>query len=523
MFCRRTAFAAFVVAFSLLSCSRTPGGVERLAILPIENLTSSAGLDWVSHAASAVLAYDLTGPRGIRAIRTETLRDARLSGATRYLEGYFDNEHGALAFHLSIEDPAARKFTGAMSLSAPLDDIVAAMNRAAKDLDSRARAAAGCKGAALQPTASQADPHCMPVYLPWAESLLARGDREGAARAASAGLAASNSNAIDHAQLEYISATARGEDGARLAALQRLAALLPADPQLLRDAAELQLARRDFHGAAQSLEAAVRANAGDSAAWNLLGYVRADLRDLNGAREALEHYEQLAPEDPNALDSLGEVSFYLGDFARAERYFLDAQRKNPSGEVDLLKAAEARMITGDLAGADRLLAQRTWSGLDQAEWEFVTGRRKQAMARLQQMQADPRAALQLALWRAQTGEGPAPRAGNDPLSRAVSLLLAGQFAPATPLLEQVYGATNPAADGQIRTLLAWSYARTGRPDAAAKLLDLYPIPLGGSGDNPILAALTFPRFVELRGEILHSQKDRQLAAKYAGDAPDQVK
>ncbi len=524
MFFRRGPVAAFLVGFSLLSCSRAPAGaVERLAILPVENLASSADLDWVSRAAAAVLAYDLTGPRGMRAIRTETLRDARLSGATRYLEGYFDIERGVLAFHLTVEDPDARKMTRTMSLSAPADDIAAAMNRAAKELSADARTAAGCTGEALRP-AAQAYPHCMPVYLPWTESLLARGDREGAARAALAGLAASNSSAIDRAQLEYVEATARGDAQMRVTALQRLAALLPSDPQFLRGAAELQLARRDFQGAARSLEAAVRANPGDAAAWNELGYARADLRDLDGAREALKRYQKLAPDDPNAFDSLGEVSFYLGDFAGAERYFLDGWRKNPAGEVELLKAAEARMMTGDLAGADRLLAQGKWGGLEQAQWEFLTGRRKQAMGRLDAMQAkDPRAALQLALWRAQTGQGPVPRGGKEALSRAVSLLLAGQFAQATPLLEQIYSAANPSGDGQIRTLLAWGYARTGRPDAATKLLDLYPLPLGGGGDNPILAALTFPRFVELRGEILRSLKDQQLAAKYSGDLPDHVK
>jgi hypothetical protein len=71
-------------------------------------------------------------------------------------------------------------------------------------------------------------------------------------------------------------------------------------------------------------------------------------------------------------------------------------------------------------------------------------------------------------------------------------------------------------------LLAWSYARTGRTKDAAKLLDLYPIPIVGNG-NAVLASLVFPRFVQLRAEVLHSQKDQQLAVKYAGDLPDAIR
>ena len=76
---------------------------------------------------------------------------------------------------------------------------------------------------------------------------------------------------------------------------------------------------------------------------------------------------------------------------------------------------------------------------------------------------------------------------------------------AAPLLEQLDRAANPSTDGQVRTLLAWSYARTGRTDVAGKLLDLYPIPLAASSGDRILASLMFPRFVELRGEVLRSQ------------------
>jgi tetratricopeptide (TPR) repeat protein len=284
--------------------------------------------------------------------------------------------------------------------------------------------------------------------------------------------------------------------------------LLPSDAVLWRTTGELQIEARDFQAAVKSFEAAVRAQPEDAQNWNVLGYARAYAHDLSGAKAALEQYQKLLPShDANGLDSLGEVSFYLGDFSSAESYFLEARKRDPGalGGRELLKAAQARMMTGNLAEADRILAgQPNLSPLERAQWEFVTGRHKQAMALLEAISSNPRAALQLALW-----NGTIPASANDPFTRAVSLCMSGRFAEATPILEQLYRAANPAADGQIRTLLAWSYAQTARPADAAKLLALYPIPLS-SGD-PMLSFLVFPRFVQLRGEVLHSQRDAQLA------------
>jgi Flp pilus assembly protein TadD len=517
-----------------LSCSRgdAPGGIERLAILPIENLTSDRGLDWISQAASAILVYNLTGPKNLHPIRAATQREARAGRATRYLEAYFANEHGALAFHVTIEDAEKLKAVRTLVVSGTATDIAGAMNRLAKELAGDARPFSSCNGTALRlygeaiegrgtlDAASQADPNCAAVSLAWVETLLAKGDREGVARVCNGALALAKLDPVDRAQLEYLNATAKDNLPARLEAIQRLAALLPSEAELLRIAGTLQLASRQVQAAAHSWESMVQSDPGDTTAWNELGYARAYNHDLAGARQALEQYQKmLGPGESNGMDSLGEVSFYLGDFAAAERHFLDAHKTGAS-PAELLKAAQSRMMTGDLAGADAIFGRYgNWSIVERAEWEFLTGRRKQAIARLGAVAGDPRVTLQMEIWKSQTGLAPPPSGGAEPLSRAVVHLLAGRFAEAAPSLEQVYRATMPTSDGLVRTLLAWSYARTGRPQEAARLLDLYPIPLSGGG-NPILSSLVFPRFVQLRGEVLHSQKDQQLAAKYAGDLPD---
>jgi tetratricopeptide (TPR) repeat protein len=536
VFCRQHAGLTVFLCFVTLSCSRGDApGVERLAILPVENLTNDTGLDWIGDAAAAMLGYDLTGPKNIHPFRAAALRDARASRATRYLESYFAIEHDALALHVTIEDPEKLKAVRTLVVRGATTDIASAMNRLAKELSADARAISGCNTTALRlygdalqgrgtiDQAAQADPNCVPVNLAWAETLIAKGDREGAARVSATTLALPKLDAIDRARSEYLSATAKGEPAARLEAIERLTALLPSDTETLRSAGMLQLAGRRLQAAVHSWELATQSDPGDPPAWNELGYARAYSHDREGAGKALERYlKLLPPENWNGLDSLGEVGFYFGDFAAAERYFLDAHRSG-GAPVELLKAAQAHMMTGDLAGADAIFARRgNGDPLERAEWEFLTGRRKQALARLNTIFKDPRLGLHLLIWKAQTGLGPAPQGGSDPLSQALSHVLSSQFAEATPILEQIYRATPPGSDGLVRTLLAWSYARTGRAQEAAKLLDLYPIPIAGNG-NAVLASLVFPRFVQLRGEVLHSQKDQQLAAKCAGDLPDAVR
>ena len=81
-------------------------------------------------------------------------------------------------------------------------------------------------------------------------------------------------------------------------------------------------------------------------------------------------------------------------------------------------------------------------------------------------------------------------AGGSKMANAYALLLAKKYREALPLLQSIYGATNPSADGQVRTLLAWAYVETGAIDSADPLLDACPLPLS-SGD-PLFVSLVFP-------------------------------
>jgi len=107
------------------------------------------------------------------------------------------------------------------------------------------------------------------------------------------------------------------------------------------------------------------------------------------------------------------------------------------------------------------------------------------------------------------------------MAKAYSLLFAQKYREALPLLQAIYAATNPSADGQVRTLLAWAYVETGAIDKAAQLLDSYPLPL--SSGEPLFASLMFPRYLYLRGVVLEragkhdeAKKSEEQYLKYAG-------
>jgi len=585
--------AALLAALAIASCARRPSStVERLAVLPLENLGSGSELDWAGRAAAAAIVYDLDGLADQYPQTVDSISSAYSMHASRVLEGYYLERNGRAQITATLESLEGRKTIETIQIEGSLaNGIVPLVNQLAKRLNPQARSfgtgnmaafraygdalAAGDRAAALQDlgSATQADPGFGAAYIAEARLLVAAGDRDQARQVIRSG-EARRPDAIDRAKLEYLSASDAHDAQARIKALDALARLTPADPSVVQEKGELELQRRDFQDCARDYEAASRLNPNEPENWNQLGYVLAYAGDLAGARQALDRYQRLLPpQNANALDSLGEINFYLGDFAEAAGYFLQAQQKNPGQfrGAELLKAAEANLMTGNLAEADALFqkylgsspsSQPARAGVDQAQWEFLTGRHKAAMARLEhaipQLDSEARSLglSQLSIWKLETGDsqaaallaGEAAQAAVSPQNRALSticrflatrpadksgspvvdayaLIFARNFQGALPLLESLYAETNPARDGQVRTLLAWAYVETGKIAEADRLLRLYPIPLS-SGES-VLASLTFPRYLFLKGAALEKDGQRaeakqsyQLFLKYAGDLPD---
>ncbi len=597
MFCRRLYSLPLIIVFLSLawswSCARKDNrALERLAILPLENLSSDFTLDWVGRAAAAALIYDLAGSPNIYAQTVESLTATDAIRPSRIMQGYFFARNGQLAFRIVITDSRKATTASSFALDGPLPEgALPLINRIAKWLSPTARNFGSSNSTAFRyygealsardraetvqrfESAFTADSGFAAAYMASARILLEGGDREQARRMLKAAESA-HLDPIDHARLEYLTATSSGDLGARVQALQTLARITPADWQVFRELADLQFAQRNFADAVRNYEIVARLDPENAQAWNQLGYAHAFAKDLAGARRALEHYRQLLPPaEVNPFDSLGEVSFHLGDFEAAAKYFLQAQEKNPSefGGTELVKAAQARLMLGDLQQADALFqrfigliqhSQPALIGYQQAQWEFLTGRRKQAMSRIEKATPSTDGDLrsmglcQLSIWKLETGDpkaaaalatqaeasarspgmrglsatcrllaSPPQGSSGSLLADAFILLFEKKFSEAGPLLENLFRQTNPTADGQIRTLLAWVQVETGHLPEAGRLLDPIPIPL--SSGEQLFAALIFPRYLYLRGAVLEKEGKRadakrsyELFLKYAGDVPE---
>lgn len=569
-----------------LSCSRRQSQQEqRILLLPFENQTPKSTLDWAANVSSAVLQYDLNGAPHLATFAGDSIRSVPNSQANQVLQGYFALTRDKLSVHATLEDPASRATVRTIVREGPaaegilplLDGVAKELNGAAHPFCTQDQAALQSYGEALGLTDPMArsrllqaavgqDPKFSAASIALAEILLGLGDRAQATQAASTG-AVSAKNPLDRAQLEYLSATATDNLAGREAALTSLVRQTPANTQALNLLAQFHTVERKYKETIQDYQALTRLEPQNGTALNLLGYAYAYDHDLDNARKTLLKYrEVMGPADWNPSDSLGEVHFLFGDFAAAERYFREAHQKNPAASAgrELLKAAQAHLMTGDIAGADRVFqlyviahkaAPQDSLEFARGQWEFTSGRRKQALVRLEKLLATERGdsaalvASQLAIWHLQTGDRPgatafarqaatlatapnvrniaaicqflvarAPTASAFPLMNGMALVLARQFAAAVTPLEKAYSETPPANDGEVRTSLAWAYSESGQPAKAKPLVELFPL-LFPSPDT-IFTTLAFPRFLALRGAILHSSQMNELFIKLSGDLPD---
>ena len=110
MSCKQT-LVLFVITISFIltaisyGCARPQArSIERLGVMPIENLSSDAKLDWRSRAAAAVVVYDLAGAKNIFAKQVDSLSAAQSMQASRLLEGYFFERNGRIGIRATLED-----------------------------------------------------------------------------------------------------------------------------------------------------------------------------------------------------------------------------------------------------------------------------------------------------------------------------------------------------------------------------------------------------------------------------------
>jgi hypothetical protein len=210
----------------------------------------------------------------------------------------------------------------------------------------------------------------------------------------------------------------------------------------------------------------------------------------------------------------------------------------------------ARLMTGDRETADKHFATyiefRKQAGdalapVRQAQWQFWTGRRQEAITALQKIfepsDAATAARVLLALWRLGFGEEDAARKlsaeaaqfartpqsaswaviakilvsppaplGVDTLTSATdsarrrllgyAFLLHRNYIDAVRLWTAVYDSTSASAANNERVLLAWAEAERGNLPAAAKLMRAYSLPPSSVDPGP--ESILFPRSIYLK-------------------------
>jgi tetratricopeptide (TPR) repeat protein len=444
----RHALSFATICFAVIAgpggCSRPQADrIERLALLPFENLTPDARLDWISQAVPGTLSLQLASAPNLNAITATAPRDVPGIRATQALFGYVTAVGGRLHLTAQLRDTARQKTIRTVQAEGDLGaGMLPLVDRIALDIYPRAQPATHRNEAAVRDywlavTSDDAgrrsellnqslatDPAFAPAHL--ARVQFALGSRD--AKAASAALAEARRvsgafTPLERARLDLLEARARQDGSAMLRALTELTRLAPANDDLWRSLGELQLSRRDLAAASTAFERSLQSDPGNTTTLNTLAYTRAYAGDLEGAQRALARYAEMAPGDANLQDTLGDVHFHLGRFGEAEKYYLEANRLNPSllAGGDLYRAALAARFAGDLKRADahfaNWLAVRKGGGdplltVREAVWEASTGRLDQARTRLRQLadtasgNPDVRtaAAAQLALFNKTAGE-----------------------------------------------------------------------------------------------------------------------
>ncbi|HTB13898.1 MAG TPA: tetratricopeptide repeat protein [Bryobacteraceae bacterium] len=481
MFAQRGVFCTLLLVLTS-ACARAPQSAPHYAILPFDNLTGDASLDWIARTAPRIAAAEISDV----ARSAATIDEAYLEKANRFVHGYYTKDANALRLTVEVEDSATHKMLSTEQIDG---SVLASANALAKSLEPKAKPfstsneeAIAAWGRGEYEKAVTLDPSFGLAWRAWIDTLARSGDTAGAIQVAERALQHPVNSEIDGLRIELVRATLQKDAHAEHEVLLKLTARV-ADPQLLATLGEIEVRAREFAVAEGDYKKILAIQPDNPDALNKLGYALGYQGKVPEAASILAQYGKSPGQEPNALDSLGEMYFMNGKFPEAEKAFLRGHDLNAAflAGADLRKAAFARWLGGDLAGADALFGryldfraklQDQAVEWQHAQWEFTTGRRDQALARIQKISI-PQAAVETRIWR---GEA--------------------RFPADLAALKHAYESSQPAADGLFRTLYAEALLANGEKDEAKKLAARWPLP-DNAGD-PVLQSLVFPKYLALR-------------------------
>jgi tetratricopeptide (TPR) repeat protein len=606
--------------------------MPRIAILRFENLGPDASSDWMGRAFSEVISNELQGAPDTVVISAGRLQSgnasmggrlvsapgisteraaAQLARASEAGYGEYAVSNGRVEARLTVEDLKTGRMTKVALASGPATDIAGVASDLAKQIagrvspyGTRSEAAVHAYVSALEApngeTASRnlqaaidADPNFGIPYPALARWKAQHQDLHGALSLLDSALARGTAiPELDRARIEAEAATLRGDAAGRWRAQMAAVKLNPNDPAGWLTIAETQLSQHEYAQSAQAYRKFLELEPEDANAWNQYGYVVAYAGDLKAAETALSRSHALRPSDANPIDSLGDVNAMYGRLQEAESHYLEALKTDPNflNQSDLFKAAMTRLMAGDVAGADALAKQyadaRTAAhdplvAFRNAEWSWVSGRRKEACRQLEAFvrsaengpsrESASRGYAELAIWNLVLGDRAAAQAAAQKsaalagpssfplalvarflaqaqapaaewvtraeqqfpnpqsnylkdLALSSALLLEKQFPAASDPLQRLYAASGISSEIEFRVPLAWTMMASGREQAASLLLRFNPIP-SQTGAGPF-TSFSFPRIYYLRGlaaqrggKAEEARSNFQLFLKLSGPEP----
>jgi len=498
-----------LIASAGFLCSCTPAPrpiVQRIAVLPLENLTGDPGLAWVGPALAAVIASEAEGRQEQFVFYAPTYGEAVNRRAALVVDGHFSECLDGLAFRFDVEDLRSSRIVRRLERRAPVEALIEVARQAGEELSTQRRLFPTTNLEALRyyaqamtlddpqlrqsdlESALRQDPAFHDARFLLADLLLSTGDTPAARRVVAedpgAGL-----DEISSARLQLLQARLSRGRKEVADALEKLSRLLPADAETAARTAQEFLSLYDYAKAAEWYGRAAETDPDNPGWWNSRAYAAAYAGDPEAAFDSLERYRAADADTPNSLDSYGEICFRFGRLEEAEKHFLAAYEQDPGflGGAPLLKAAWCRLFGGDRKGADELFQRYARTardlgdpriGLDEARWRYWTGRRAEAVRALQRAVEQPafprrflaEAHVQLAVWRLLAGD--AAQARNH--LREAARLAGGRLVGPDALLAWSLAADSgrrgpPETPVERLRLLARAYGCLlyGKPAAAA--------------------------------------------------------
>ncbi|MEP7363878.1 MAG: tetratricopeptide repeat protein [Acidobacteriota bacterium] len=562
--------AAMLAALSGCGSSQPVAGAGRVLITHTENLSGDAALDGTARVVSHLVRSQLAGSKSLAVFEAADPSEALQRRAGRIVRSWLDAAGGKLMLHVTVRsaegktleqwESAVPAIEGSAVLAAavvkhlaPAAPVGPAVPSEAASLFGQALVASAADAIPLLQKVVAQSPAWGDAYYLLGANLAATGKTDEALRVWKAGTSRATDE-VSKARMAIGIAAAMKEPAAAVEANEKLAALLPSEPEIAMQAGELRLARNELPQAAALMKRAVEAQPGAGEWWNTLAFVQAFTGDEKAAMESIRRYEQLSPQAANPPDSRGEIQFLMGQFRQASASFEEAFRKEPSflAGATLLKSADALLMAGDTAGADKEF-QRYLTGtlkghplreLILARWEFQTGKKVEAFRRTTafasaagtapdlaaagwieiawwQLRAGDRTkALEAAKTALQKAQSPAAKReallpfylaqpsgtledwkrranGNPPADiLALALVFDHKWKDAVPVLAELVAKTHPFRAGHWRVLYAWALTETGQAEKAREWLRWYPIPLSSGGD--MIEPLVMEKVVKLR-------------------------